>query len=403
MRLSVFFGCLLGALLLGGLGFIGQAQEPTNEPVKIGDLWYIRVPSPKTLAGYSYQEVEPLIPRQFQPTSPGFTHRNDKTGKAFPRGLGGKIGDTPAARRAYWSKAPKWTPRAGDVTPSQYWRLPAKMSYWLNDQYGCCVTSQQAFQRACAGIWITDPTVLAWAQANGTLDGANLPPVAAAMAAKGFSQDSNLYGCGATDLAVDYASQITTCAAIAAAGQAGGCLQVGIAADELPSTAGNINGWFLTTNQPDSGEDHCVAFCGFGTAPQFLSAMNAAYPGLNLALPANVSTTDLGVALYTWSTIGWVDFACVGNMTSEAWYQSPPTVQTGNNPPQTVGVTVVTDPPVPPPPPPSPVNTMTLTIEGKTTNFSLSEPANNSVVLNINGITTRFVLTPIPEKKGLPR
>jgi hypothetical protein len=255
--------------------------------------------------------------------------------------------------------------------PPSFFIFPLKMSMWLNDQDGDCVTAEEAFNKACAGIFIQDDTVLAWCNANGTLNGADLQPVIQQMEAKGFSQDGNIYGDG-NGLAINYADAPTLQAAIyqAGTGSPAGSIKIGIAADQLPSGAGNANGWFLPSDSPDTNEDHCVSLCGYGTAQQFVDAMNAAFSGLNLTLPSGVDPTMQGYALYTWKTIGFVATQALVNMTGEAWIRTPNTVTTGSGTPtpDTVYTTATPVPtptptptPTPNPVPPTPIPSPTPT------------------------------------------
>ena len=80
-------------------------------------------------------------------------------------------------------------------TPAQFIVIPAKLSMWLNDVDGDCVTAEEAFAKACDSpeIFITDDTVQAWATKNGVLDGAELTQVLDIMLNAGFPQDGNLY------------------------------------------------------------------------------------------------------------------------------------------------------------------------------------------------------------------
>lgn len=267
------------------------------------------------------------------------------TGREFPRGA------IPSPRHVLAAAIPYRN--AKGPPPAYFFIFPRKLSMWLNDTYGDCVTAEEAFNKACAGIFIEDSTVLSWARGNGVLNGAELQPVIQQMQARGFSQDGNVYGDGAP-LAVDYTNGPLLQAAIYQAGQQGGCVKIGIAAGQLPSSAGNQNGWFLTSNRQDSSEDHCVALPGYGTAQQFVTAMNAAF-NLNLAVPSGVDPTMQGYALYTWKTIGFVSVQAMINMTGEAWLRNPSSVNTGTGTPDPDSVySTVSPPPPPPPPPPAP-------------------------------------------------
>jgi hypothetical protein len=215
--------------------------------------------------------------------------------------------------------------------PASFFIFPLKMSMWLNDQDGDCVTAEECYNKACGGIFIEDATCLAWCNANGTLNGADLQPVIQQMQQSGFSQDGNIYGDG-EPLAVNYADAPTMQAAVWQAGQQGGSIKIGIAADQLPSGAGNGNGWFLFDDEQGSNEDHCTSISGYGTAQQFSDSINAAF-GLNITVPSGQDPTTQGYALYTWKSIGFVTPKALVNMTGEAWIRNPPTIIKGTGKP----------------------------------------------------------------------
>lgn len=290
-------------------------------------------------------------------------HINQRTGQPFPRGA------RPTPRHLLAAAEPF---RPITAAPPYFFIFPKNidqngtMTCWGNANYGNCVTAEEAFNKACGGVFISDATVIAWCQANGTLNGANLQPVIQQMQAKGFSQDGNIYGDG-TGLAVNYADQPTLNAAIYQAGQQTprGCVKFGLAADELPGGAGNQNGWTLAEDSPDSNEDHCMGACGYGTIGQFFAAINAAF-GTSLPVPTKdgngnaIDPAAIGVAVYTWSTIGWCTFTAFVNMTGEAWIRNPNSVNTGSGTPAPDSVYVTgapaptPAPPLPPPVPPGP-------------------------------------------------
>lgn len=269
-------------------------------------------------------------------------HLHEETGKVFPRGA------KPTPRHLLCASMPF---RAAAAPPTHFFIFPRKLGMWLNATYGVCVTTEEAFNKACNGIYITDETVLKWAGDRDLLNGANLQPVIQQMQQDGFHQDGNIYGDGSA-LAVNYGDTLTMQAAIYQSGQQGGCIKFGLAADELPSGAGNKNGWFLTSNNYDTNEDHCMGACGYGTALEFVTAMNEAY-GLSLTIPSGVDPTMQGYAVFTWSTIGFCSIKAFVNMTGEAWIRSPSSVNTGTGTPNPDSV-YVTGAPVPPTPTPTP-------------------------------------------------
>ena len=212
--------------------------------------------------------------------------------------------------------------------------VPKRLSMWGNDQYGDCVTAEEAFAKATAApeIFIEDREVIDWARRHGWLNGAELTPVMDAMARGGFNQDHHVYGDGPYK-GVDYGDETLLRNAIAV-----GPVKIGIDADALPGGAGNQSGWFaLGTGRQYRNEDHCVALCGYGTVGQLYAAMG-------LAPPPSVPAVLPGYLLYTWNTIGFVDHAWVMSTCGEAYVRNPTNLIDGKP----------VEPPAPPPPPPPP-------------------------------------------------
>lgn len=210
-------------------------------------------------------------------------------------------------------------------TPAQWLWLPKTLSMWLNDVDGDCVTAEECFAKACSTpeLFITDATVLAWATANGVLNGADLTQVLDLMRASGFQQDGKLYNDG-DKTAVDW-----TDAAVLQNAIAQGPVKIGVAADQLenvvpyPATMG----WMATDFQPDSNEDHCVSLCGFGTISWLWAMINEKVPtSLRQAQDVNVDGSQPAYALFTWDSIGIIDVPSMLAITGEAWLRNPVTV-----------------------------------------------------------------------------
>lgn len=253
----------------------------------------------------------------------------------FKRGL------KPTPRHVLAS-APRFVPTK--MAPAQVAYVPSKLSMWLNDTYGDCVTAEEAFAKACTvgnvpGVFISDATVKAFASKNDLLNGADLDPVIKLMQQQGFSQDSNIYGDGAESV-VDYSNESVLQAALAQ-----GPVKIGIDADALPGGAGNNMGWVGVGGRPGQfrNEDHCVALAGFGTAQYLFSQ-------LQVPLPSTLQPTTTGYLLYTWKTIGFVDHAWIMSTVGEAWVRNPTTTIVGTGTPSL-------DPPLNPPPAPAPTPT----------------------------------------------
>lgn len=234
---------------------------------------------------------------------------------------------TPAARKA---AAKKYRPMK--AAPAWMAVIPARLLDWLNLTDGDCVTAEEAFAKAVASIMagqpellITDATVLAWATANGVLQGADLGQVLDLMTTAGFSQNGTVYGDGPAAM-VDYTTPGILEAAIFE-----GPVKLGVVGDPLEAVVGTSNGWLLTgvPKQDPSAEDHCIGVSGYGTMQQLAAA-------LGVPLWPGVASTAPGWLCFTWGTMGVVDGPSFQNMVFEAWLRSPTTVfQGGPTPPPT--------------------------------------------------------------------
>lgn len=272
--------------------------------------------------------------------------------------------------------------------PAQAAFVPKKLSYWLNDQYGDCVTAEEAFKCACDNPedFVADSVVQTWASANGVLNGADLTQVMDAMQKNGFLQSPNTYNDGPYQ-GVDYSNEAVLQAAIAT-----GPVKVGLDSSALPSGAGNGQGWYATGGTPGqfSNEDHCCALCGYGTA-QWL------YQQLGVALPSALQPTQMGYLFFTWSTIGFVDHAWIMSTVGEAWIRTPSTVIVGPEP-QPI-------PPGPGPAPPTPPAMATLAVATPLTAGVYQLPG--GVLLTLSGPLTTgsypvALPTPIPPDPPVP-
>lgn len=210
--------------------------------------------------------------------------------------------------------------------------IPKQLSQWGNNQYGDCVSAEEAFAKACyqPEIFVPDQVVIEWARHRGYLNGADLSSVLDSMATDGFVISPQQYDDGKKQ-GVDYSSEPTLQAAIAA-----GPVKIAIASADLPSGAGNQSGWYAVGAGRRAATDHCVSLCGYGPA-QWL------YSQLGVPLPSALQPTQGGYLLYTWATIGYVDHAWIMGTCEEAWLRVP----------TTVGVPPLT-PPTPTPPTPTP-------------------------------------------------
>ena len=253
---------------------------------------------------------------------------NLQTGLPFPRG----------ARRSpphiLAAAMPHTIVRA---VPAQFVGLAAQLDYWGNNQYGDCVSAEEAHAKAAwsqgycglSELFVPSQTIIDWAQKHGYLNGADLSSVMDDMAKDGIDVNGTNYKDGGNQ-AVDYSNEAVLQSAIFQ-----GPVKIAMAANALPSGAGNNTGWYAVEAVNDHNTDHCTGLAGFGRA-DFL------YQAMKVPLPSALSPSQLGYIFYTWSTYGFVSHDWLMGCTDEAWVRNPTTPGQSPIPPT---------PPVPPTPP----------------------------------------------------
>lgn len=273
-------------------------------------------------------------------------HFHTKSGKMLKRG--GK----PIPRHRLAAARP--FRRMASAIPSYYFALPSNLSMMGNDVDPDCESAEEGQNKKIGGILVSDAEVIAWAQGNGILNGADTDQVMQLMAQAGMTSGSGTYGDGPYSV-IDFTDPASLQAAIFEALTLGtpGQIKLTIAADQLPSGAGNQCGWFLVGASPDQNYDHCMALCGYGTAQQFVDAIGQAY-GIFVPVPSGVDPNTMGYAAYTWATIGFFDQTTVNNIIADASIRNPSTTEQTPGAAIPCPVTVVSSGPVPPGPGPGP-------------------------------------------------
>lgn len=257
---------------------------------------------PTTVLASVAKAQAPPAPKA-DPDKPGLDQLK-KDAKAFKRGAK----PTP---RAKLFAAKKFVPTGIRALP-QVAYVPKKLDMWGNDQYGDCVSAEEAANQAMCGVFIDPQIVIAWARKNGWLNGADLTEVMDAMQKSGFVQGGKTYGDGAYT-AVDYTNETTLKAALSLSP-----VKLGMDASALPSGAGNQQGWYAFGGKPGqfNNEDHCTNLCGYGPASFCFQVVGA-------QLPAGVDPNKPCYLHYTWSTIGVVDHDWIMSTVGEAWSRNP--------------------------------------------------------------------------------
>lgn len=235
------------------------------------------------------------------------------------------------------------------AVPAHVNMIPPRTSMWGNDEYGDCVTAQEAcsigaYSKKVLGdagqIFITESEVINWASRHGVLNGADLLSVMQMMARDGIKDEHGKLWKDGVPSVVDYKTEAHLQAALAE-----GPVNIAIAADSLPNGAGNKSGWWSMTAS-SRNTDHCVPLLGYGSA-KFLFSL------FNMPVPAGIDPNRTLYLLFTWNTVGIVSIEWLRGTCDEAWLRTPTVLGLPSPPP---------DPP-PGPTPPGPFGSITITFD----------------------------------------
>lgn len=264
----------------------------------------------------------------------GFGTTQPDKQKPFLQFFGGAK-PTPFAKIAESIKLGKSGIHKAVGAPPQVIVIPKRLSYWGNNQYGVCVTSESVFSLAdystylgLEQIFVTDAATIEWARRHGWLNGAWLLEVIEAMQAEGIKCEKGILRKSGKPSIVNYSDEESLKSAIAQ-----GPVSIAIGASSLPSGAGNKSGWYSFGGRQNNSADHCVSLHGYGPTSELFKALGVAPPS---NAPAN------GYLLFTWSTVGVVDHAWLMSTCVEAWVRNPTVLDLGPPPPPPppVGITV---------------------------------------------------------------
>ena len=70
-------------------------------------------------------------------------------------------------------------------------------------------------------------------------------------------------------------------------------------------------------------ENHCASLCGYGPLAALVDLFER--HGVDVNLPSGMPT-GLCYAMFTWGSIGIVDWQSLMNITGEAWVRNPTTI-----------------------------------------------------------------------------
>jgi len=230
------------------------------------------------------------------------------------------------------------TPHVADPkisVPPSFLMWPIQMSSWNNYIYGDCVSAEEAFAKATSApqTFIPETTVVAWATANGYLNGASLTSVMTTMRTNGFPHVNGGYEDGPY-YSVNWANAATLQSAIFSYGP----VKLGVGAEDFQTNPNGIvtpgtSGWAMYNYPKNIPEDHCVSLCGYGTLAELVALFKQ--HNVTVQVP-NGMPTGLCYAMFSWNSIGIICEQSMLNMTYEAWIRNPATIisgqyQIGNN------------------------------------------------------------------------
>jgi hypothetical protein len=232
-------------------------------------------------------------------------------------------------------------PHVAIAAPAEFAHLSPTLHYWGNQTYGNCVPTESMAAKAADGFVATEAEGIAWAQANGWLNGAELTEVMDVAIKDGIPIGGQVLKDGPYN-SVDWTDYPTLCSAIAQ-----GQVKIGVAATQLENAVGDSNGWTLLIARQDGNIDHCTGLAGYGSLAYCCQQLGVSVPsGANPATPC--------VILFTWSTYGILSHDALKAITAEAWLRVPTTITPAPAP--TPSPTPTPAPtPAPAPTPPTPV------------------------------------------------
>ena len=254
------------------------------------------------------------------------------------------------------------------AAPASFGVVPSQLSYWGNDVDGDCVSASIAFRIAAYSLqqgymetFVPSATLTAWASQYGYLQGATITGPMQTIETNGLVASDGKTYTGGPYSSVDYTDYSTLCAAIAQ-----GPVMIGVDGDPLENVVGTTNGWYAA-GISGSNEDHCITACGYGTAAQ-------CYQFLAMTPPTN-ATSATCLLIFTWDTVGVMDFSTgLNTIAGEAWVSEPTTMQQATpNPSPSPSPTPTPSPSPTPTPTPTPSPSPTPSPTTTTVTLSVGE------------------------------
>jgi hypothetical protein len=209
--------------------------------------------------------------------------------------------------------------RAGGAVPESFIAWPVEIGFWGNEKLSNSSWAEEAFAKACAEpkVFIPTDVVLSTSRECGSAN------FAAFMQTHGFQIDRKAYLDGPFN-SVDWTNAAALNGAIANIGP----VKIGVASANLASgpqgqVSPGTSGWAIYGQPSGQPENQCASLCGYGPLAALVSLFER--HTVNVILPSGMPT-GLCYAMYTWGSIGIVDWKSLMNITGEAWVRNPTTI-----------------------------------------------------------------------------
>jgi hypothetical protein len=209
--------------------------------------------------------------------------------------------------------------RASGGAPESFISWPIGFGLRVKEKVSNSSWAEEAFAKACAGpkVFIPAGVVLFTSRECGSSN------FAAFMQTHGFQMDRKAYLDGPFN-SVDWTNTAALNDAIAKVGP----VKIGIAAANLNSgpqgqVTPETSGWAIYGLPAGQPENHCASLCGYGPLEALVDLFEQ--HGVHVNLPSGMPA-GLCYAMFTWGSIGIIDWQSLMNITGEAWVRNPTTI-----------------------------------------------------------------------------
>ncbi len=209
--------------------------------------------------------------------------------------------------------------QAGAAAPESFLAWPIEIGFWGNDRESNSSWAEEAFAKACAEPRVSIPVeaVLQASRERGTSS------FAAFMQTHGFPVEGRAYLDGPF-YSVEWTNEAALNGAIASAGP----VKIGVASAPLTSgSQGRVtpgrSGWALWGIPESQPEDHWASLFGYGPLAVLVDQFER--HGVLVEAPPGMPTRRC-YAMFTWGSVGIIDWQSLMNIASEAWVRNPTTI-----------------------------------------------------------------------------